>query len=110
MVTVAKVAVKNTVYHFDKPFDYLVPDQLLGRNLIGCRVKVPFGTANTERIGMVMALSLIHIYGARVGQITYRLKGEVVATTDLIAASSLTPVLHEKSLWEKIVDYFKSLL
>lgn len=48
--------------------------------------------------------------GARVGQITYRLKGEVVATTDLIAASSLTPVLHEKSLWEKIVDYFKSLL
>ena len=59
MVTVAKVAVKNTVYHFDKPFDYLVPDQLLGRNLIGCRVKVPFGTANTERIGMVMACETV---------------------------------------------------
>lgn len=48
--------------------------------------------------------------GACVGRITYRLKGEVIASTDLVAASSLTPVLHEKSLWEKIVDYFKSLL
>ena len=29
MVTVAKVAVENTTYQFDKAFDYLVPQHLL---------------------------------------------------------------------------------
>ena len=37
-------------------------------------------------------------------------KGEVIASTDLVAASSLTLCSMKKSLWEKIVDYFKSLL
>ena len=38
MVTVAKVAVENTTYQFDKAFDYLVPQHLLKQAKEGCRV------------------------------------------------------------------------
>ncbi len=41
MVTVAKVAVENTTYQFDKAFDYLVPPHLLKQAKAGCRVTVP---------------------------------------------------------------------
>jgi primosomal protein N' (replication factor Y) len=53
-VTVAKVAVENTVYHFDKAFDYRVPDLLVPKAKAGCRVLVPFGTANAKRQGVIL--------------------------------------------------------
>ena len=40
--TRAQVAVENTVYHFDKRFDYRIPGSLRGKVLPGCRVLVPF--------------------------------------------------------------------
>ncbi|MEE8705134.1 MAG: primosomal protein N' [Oscillospiraceae bacterium] len=51
----AKVAVEKTVYHFDQPFDYLIPDFLLPTAKPGCRVLVPFGTASAKRQGMILA-------------------------------------------------------
>lgn len=54
---VAKVAVDNTVYHFDKAFDYLVPNELLSSAEPGRRVMVPFGTGNSKRQGMILELS-----------------------------------------------------
>lgn len=54
---IAKVAVENTVYHFDKAFDYLVPDDLLPVVCTGLRVMVPFGTSNAKRQGLILALS-----------------------------------------------------
>lgn len=48
------VAVENTVYHFDKIFDYIVPTNLTGSIQIGCRVLVPFGRGNKPRQAMVM--------------------------------------------------------
>ena len=54
---VAKVAVENTVYHFDKAFDYRVPDSLLPAAKPGCRVLVPFGTANAKRQGLILELA-----------------------------------------------------
>ncbi len=55
-MTVAKVAVENTVFHFDKAFDYLVPQSLAERAQPGCRVLVPFGTADSKRQGMILAV------------------------------------------------------
>jgi primosomal protein N' (replication factor Y) len=55
-MTVAKIAVENAVYHFDKAFDYLVPSALADRALPGCRVLVPFGAANGHRQGIILAL------------------------------------------------------
>ena len=52
MTAVAKVAVEQTAFHFDKPYSYLVetdtPDTLRG-----CRVLVPFGKGNRFRQGIV---------------------------------------------------------
>ena len=70
----ARVAVENTAYHFDRLFDYAVPDGFdpdgagaLSQAswteeeptvcLPGCRVLVPFGRGASRRQGVVMALS-----------------------------------------------------
>lgn len=55
-VSIAKIAVDNTAYHFDKEYDYVVPEELLSQNLAGCRVLVPFGGGNRKRQGMVLSV------------------------------------------------------
>lgn len=51
--TALDVAIENTVYHFDKTFTYLAPEDSCV--LPGCRVLVPFGRGNRKRQGMVLA-------------------------------------------------------
>ena len=58
MSTIAQIAVENTVYHFDKAFDYLIPLDLAENAKPGCRVLVPFGTANHKRQGMILSLAV----------------------------------------------------
>ena len=50
------VAVEKAAYHFDREFDYLVPDDLSAEALPGCRVLVPFGSANARRLGMILGI------------------------------------------------------
>ena len=40
----------------DKEFDYLVPDELLGKLQAGCRVKVPLGRGDRPVIGYCVRL------------------------------------------------------
>lgn len=56
MSTLARIAVENTVYHFDKLFTYLVPEELYKMVRPGVRVTVPFGAGSRERVGMVFDL------------------------------------------------------
>ena len=51
---VARIAVENTAYSFDKPFDYLVPKKLADRCKAGMHVLVPFGRGNKKRQGVVL--------------------------------------------------------
>lgn len=51
---VARVAVENTAYSFDKPFDYSVPASLSSECKAGVRVLVPFGRGNKKRQGVVL--------------------------------------------------------
>ena len=52
MKLVAKVAVQNAVYHFDELYSYIVAD---GRkDIVGCRVMVPFGKGDAARQGVVI--------------------------------------------------------
>ena len=51
---VATVAVEGTVFHFDKPYDYLIPKSFSDCVKIGCRVMVPFGAGNRKRQAMVL--------------------------------------------------------
>ncbi len=52
MVTVAEVAVDIELAHLDRPFDYLVPEQLSEPAQVGCRVKIPF--AGQRREGWIL--------------------------------------------------------
>lgn len=50
---IAKVVIDKLVYNLDREYDYLIPDELQGKNLVGCRVLIPFGIGNNARLGFV---------------------------------------------------------
>ena len=52
---VAKIALENTAYYYDKPYDYLIPDELVDIIKEGSRVTVKFG--NSTRQGVVLDLA-----------------------------------------------------
>lgn len=53
---IASVAVEKTVYSFDKPFDYNIPDSLTLKAKVGTRVLVPFGRGDKKRQGVIMSV------------------------------------------------------
>ncbi len=53
-VKTVKVAVENVAFHFDKAYDYRVPNELLEAAECGCRVIVPFGKGNSVRQGIII--------------------------------------------------------
>ena len=56
-ICVAKTAVSAATYSIDRPFDYLVPEELVPFVSVGTRVSVPFGRGNRSCEGVVLALS-----------------------------------------------------
>lgn len=56
-ILIAKIALENVACHFDKAYDYCVPENLRARAQPGCRVSVPFGRGNRMRFGMLFSLS-----------------------------------------------------
>lgn len=51
---IVKVAMENIVYHLDKLYDYVVPNEFSQNIKAGCRVLVPFGLSNKKRQGIVL--------------------------------------------------------
>ncbi len=51
---IAGAALEKTVYHFDRIFEYRVPDNLRESCFSGCRVLVPFGRGNVKRQALIM--------------------------------------------------------
>ena len=56
LLTVARVAVSAATYSIDKPYDYIVPENLKQRAKIGVRVTVPFGRGNRTSEGVILGL------------------------------------------------------
>ena len=54
---IAKIAVSAATYWIDKPYDYLVPENLSDRVVPGVRVAVPFSRGNRKCEGIVLALT-----------------------------------------------------
>lgn len=54
---VAKIAVSAALYYMDRPYDYLVPQELAESAAVGVRVTVPFGRGNRSCEGIILALS-----------------------------------------------------
>lgn len=53
---VAKIAVSAATYQIDKPYDYIIPQELADRILPGMRVMVPFSKGNRKTEGVVLDL------------------------------------------------------
>ena len=56
---IVKVAVSAAPYHIDKPYDYLVPEDLADRAVPGVRVTVPFGRGNKLNLLCQRSITLI---------------------------------------------------
>ncbi len=54
---VAKIAVSAATYWIDKPYEYLIPEELKGKAVPGARVLVPFSAGNRRTEGIILALS-----------------------------------------------------
>ena len=55
-MNIAKIVVAAAVYAIDKPYDYRIPESLIGRIRPGMRVTVPFGKGNRRTEGLVLFL------------------------------------------------------
>jgi len=55
MPLIAKIAVSAATYAIDKPYDYLLPEELGAQ--VGCRVLVPFSIGNRTCEGMVLSIT-----------------------------------------------------
>ena len=56
-VCVAKIAVAAATYWVDRPYDYLIPEELRDKAVPGVRVYVPFSRGNRRSEGVILALS-----------------------------------------------------
>ena len=54
---IAKIAVSAAPYWIDKPYDYLIPEELQDTALPGVRVYVPFSKGNRLCEGIILAVS-----------------------------------------------------
>ncbi len=54
---IAKVAVSSVNFAVDKPYDYRIPEKLIGTAIPGTRVIVPFSRGNRRTEGLILAVS-----------------------------------------------------
>lgn len=78
------VAVENTVYHFDKLFHYIVPNELKDKANIGCRVLIPFGKGNSKRQGIILKHEEETIDTSKLKKIISVLDNEAVLSSEMI--------------------------
>lgn len=57
MPNVAKIAVSAATYAIDRPYDYLIPAELVDSLHPGMRVAIPFGKGNRTGDGIVLSLA-----------------------------------------------------
>ena len=55
--SIAKIAVSAATYWLDKPYDYLIPQELSEKALPGARVLVPFSNGNRKTEGIILGLA-----------------------------------------------------
>lgn len=55
-VKLAKIALKAATFSIDKPYDYLLPPELMELAQSGMRVLVPFGAGNRRTEGLILAI------------------------------------------------------
>ena len=84
----AKIAVASATYAIDRPYDYLVPEELWAQTKPGMRVLMPFGAGNRRTDGIVLAVAE--------AETAQKLKS-IIALLDDVPV--FTPELLRLSLW-----------
>ena len=92
---VAKVAVAAARYWLDRPYDYLIPEELKERALPGCRVYVPFSRGNRRSEGLILAV-YDHSNYDKLKSVTAVLDEKPVLTPEQI---KLREKLHTKQVY-----------
>ena len=54
---IAKIAVSAATYWIDRPYDYLVPEEMTEKAVPGARVYVPFARGNRRSEGVILAVT-----------------------------------------------------
>ncbi|MGI5958852.1 MAG: primosomal protein N' [Massiliimalia sp.] len=80
---VAKVYVEKAVFHIDKGYDYLIPEQMESTLCRGCRVMVPFGRGNQKCQGMVMEVTLQNEPDPRVKPVLLQLDAKPIFSEEM---------------------------
>lgn len=83
---IAGVAVDKAAFHFDKLYDYIIPEQYSGKICEGSRVLVPFGTGNRKRQGVVLTVrdEAPDEAGRRLKPVAVLLDDEIYLTPELL--------------------------
>lgn len=105
-VVIVGVAVEQTAYHFDKPFDYVLPEHLFKQNIVGCRVQVPFGRGAASRVGMVMYKKQEESLQEGLKEVADVLDGEPVLNDEML---ELGKYISEQNFCP-LYDSFKAML
>ncbi len=90
-VRIARIAVEQTTFHFDKPYDYSIPENMLESVKIGCRVTVPFGPSNRRRVGIVLDI-LEETSGRTLKPLYQQIDAEPILNAEMM---KLAEYLHE---------------
>lgn len=80
---IAKIAVAAATYWIDKPYDYLIPEDLKASAVPGVRVYVPFSRGNRRSEGIILSISENSTY-SRLKPVSAVLDKEPVLTPEQI--------------------------
>lgn len=103
---VAKIAVSAATYWLDKPYDYLIPENMRGVVTVGARVTVPFSRGNRQSEGIVLGITDHSEYGDKLKPIMSVLDTEPVLTG---AQLKLALWMHDR-LFCTVYDAVKTIL
>ncbi|MEI8231403.1 MAG: hypothetical protein WCG32_02375 [Actinomycetes bacterium] len=81
-MNIASVVFNSPLPQLDKVFDYLVPDSLSSRIVVGVQVAVPFGTSKTLKTGLVVELSNLTERAGKLSEIAEVLSALPVLTME----------------------------
>ena len=56
-LNIARMAVSAATFAIDKPYDYLIPDEMIGKAVRGMRALVPFGRGNKKCVAVILSLA-----------------------------------------------------
>lgn len=103
--TIAKIAVSSATYWIDKPYDYIIPEELEEHAAVGVRVTVPFSRSNRPAEGIILSITNSDDY-EKLKYVTAVLDKTSVLSDDMVA---LAMWIHER-FFCTVYDAVKAML